>query len=59
MNNCTGALDWFAKTFAPAHTPVLTLDRMTQLAADAPAGAEGVLFHPHLLGARARIGTPV
>lgn len=53
MNNCTGALDWFAETFAPAHTPALTLDRMTQLAVDAPAGAEGVLFHPHLLGARA------
>ena len=53
MNNCTGALNWFAQTFAPAHTPALTLDQITQLAAEAPAGADGVLFHPYLLGERA------
>ena len=49
MNNCTGALNWFAQTFAPT----LTLDQITQLAAEAPAGADGVLFHPYLLGERA------
>ena len=49
MNNCTGALNWFAQTFAPT----LTLDQITQLAAEAPAGAGGVLFHPYLLGERA------
>ena len=49
MNSCTGALDWFAKTFAPSHT----LDQIADIAADAPTGADGVLFHPYLLGERA------
>ena len=48
MNNCTSALDWFAKTFAPSQT----LDQIADIAADAPAGADGVLFHPYLLGER-------
>ena len=49
MNNCTGALNWFIETFAPT----LTLDRIADIAAGAPTGAGGVLFHPYLLGERA------
>ena len=49
MNNCTGALNWFVETFAPT----LTLDRIADIAAGAPTGAGGVLFHPYLLGERA------
>ena len=54
MNNCTSALDWFAKTFAP----IQTLDQIADIAADAPAGADGVLFHPYLLGERAPHWSP-
>ena len=54
MNNCTSALDWFAKTFAPSQT----LDQIADIAADAPAGADGVLFHPYLLGERAPHWSP-
>ena len=54
MNSCTGALDWFAKTFAPSHT----LDQIADIAADAPTGADGVLFHPYLLGERAPHWSP-
>ena len=49
MNSCTGALDWFAATFAPT----LTLAQIAHMAAEVPAGAEGVLFHPYLAGERA------
>ena len=54
MNNCASALDWFAKTFAPSQT----LDQISDIAADAPAGADGVLFHPYLLGERAPHWSP-
>jgi len=54
MNNCTGALDWFARAFAPNHT----IDQITDIAASAPAGADKVLFHPYLLGERAPHWSP-
>ncbi|HCQ82331.1 MAG TPA: hypothetical protein DIT66_05855 [Rhodobiaceae bacterium] len=49
MNNCAGALDWFAHVFAPTHT----LDEIAAMAASVAPGADGVLFHPYLLGERA------
>ncbi len=35
-----------------------TLDQIADIAADAPAGADGVLFHPYLLGERAPHWSP-
>ncbi len=48
-NSGTGAMSWFRDTFFDADTSFATL---SELAAEAPAGAAGLLFHPYLRGER-------
>lgn len=49
MNTCTDALNWARHIWLND----ISLDAMESLAETAPIGANGVLFHPYLLGERA------
>ena len=49
MSDCMGALDWARRTL----TPQLDPQAFAAAARSAPAGADGLLFHPYLSGARA------
>ncbi len=49
MNNCATALDWFRAN----HLNGISLGQMQAQAKTAPAGANGVLFHPYINGERA------
>ncbi|MDD9841492.1 MAG: FGGY family carbohydrate kinase [Alphaproteobacteria bacterium] len=49
MNTCTDALNWARQILLNN----ISFDKMEKLAATAPIGANGVLFHPYLLGERA------
>ena len=49
MSDCMGAIDWLRENM----TPHLTAEAFAKAAADAPLGAQGLLFYPYLSGARA------
>jgi xylulokinase len=49
MSDCMGAIEWARETF----TPHLTPSQFAKAAANAPLGAQGLLFYPYLSGARA------
>lgn len=49
-NNGTSAIDWFQKTFSTGHS---SLDDFATEFNATPAGADGLLFLPYLLGERA------
>jgi xylulokinase len=48
-NSGTGALTWFRKTFC---SPTMSFGEISVLAAQAPPGADGLIFHPYLSGER-------
>ena len=48
-NSGTGALAWFRDTFFDRAT---SFEEISELAAESPAGAAGLLFHPYLRGER-------
>ncbi|HVO18791.1 MAG TPA: xylulokinase [Anaeromyxobacter sp.] len=50
--NGGGAFQWLLETLREVPGAVLDLDALTRLAAEAPAGSEGLLFLPHLMGER-------
>jgi xylulokinase len=54
-NSGTGALAWFRSTFFDEKTE---FDHITDLAAQAPPGAAGLLFHPYLRGERSPYWNP-
>jgi len=50
--NAGGAFAWLRRTLGAFAEGELAFDRMTAAAADVPAGAEGLLFLPYLIGER-------
>ena len=57
-NSGTATLRWFRDTFCRLEsqqaqgTSANTYDLISQMAADAPAGSEGLMLHPYLMGER-------
>jgi xylulokinase len=54
-NSGTGALAWFRRTF---FDDGVGFERVSELAAQAPPGAAGLLFHPYLAGERSPYWNP-
>ena len=50
--NGGGSLQWLLETLREVPGAVLDFDTLTRLAQGAPAGGEGLLFLPHLMGER-------
>jgi xylulokinase len=60
-NAGTASVRWFSEAFGPlpAADPALgPYERLTALAAEAPPGCEGLLFHPYLMGERSPYWDP-
>ncbi|WP_439817635.1 xylulokinase [Zavarzinia sp. CC-PAN008] len=53
INACASAHRWVRDTFFSDLSEATAFDTMDRLAAAAPAGSDGLIFHPYLMGERA------
>lgn len=60
-NACATSLKWIRDlclAIRPADAPDLSFENLDQLASKAPAGADGLMFHPYIQGERAPYWNP-
>ena len=55
---CGGSMTWLRKHFFPDEPSDCAYQKINQMASSVPAGSDGVLFLPQLLGERENLGSP-
>lgn len=57
-NTCAAAVSWLAKLFMDGSQSSPDFTTWSQLACEAPAGSNGLMFHPYLMGERCPLWDP-